>query len=74
MDGSLLQVAGLGALAVAMIVTVYDLRASLQPETCAECPHCRAREEADALQQEILAREYARTHGLDPEDDDRRID
>jgi hypothetical protein len=74
MDGSMLQPAALVALAVAMIVTLYDLRLSLVPERCAECPHCRARAEADRREQEDLAREYARRHGLDHEDDHRRID
>ena len=73
MDGSILQGAGIVALAVAMIVTIYDLRVSRSPETCDECPHCRARAEADAQLQERLAREYARSQGLDGDDDDRRI-
>jgi hypothetical protein len=70
MDGSMLQTAGLVALAVAMILTVYDLRASLAPVTCSECQHCRERAEADRLLQERLAREYAQKHGLDRRDDD----
>jgi NADH:ubiquinone oxidoreductase subunit F (NADH-binding) len=74
MDGSMLQTAGLIALAIAMIVTVYDLRVSLAPERCAECPHCRARADAEARLQEQLAREYAHKHGFDRDDDDRRID
>lgn len=66
----MLQTAGLVALAVAMILTIYDLRASLAPETCSECRHCRERAEAARLSQERLAREYARKHGLDRRDDD----
>jgi NADH:ubiquinone oxidoreductase subunit F (NADH-binding) len=73
MDGSMLQGAGIVALAVAMIVTVYDLRMSLSPETCDECPHCRAQADAEAQLQERLAREYAQRHGFDQDDDDRRI-
>ncbi|HEY8438859.1 MAG TPA: hypothetical protein VIK65_09635 [Candidatus Limnocylindrales bacterium] len=73
MDGSMLQTAGLVALGVAMVLTVYDLRASLAPETCSECAHCRERAEVERLRQEQLSREYARKHGLDHEDDDRRI-
>ncbi len=72
MDGSTLQVLGLIALAVAMLVTMYDLRLSLSPETCSECPHCLARAEAERRRQEELSREYARRMGLD-EDDDRKI-
>jgi hypothetical protein len=69
----MLQNAGLVALAVAMILTLYDMRAALAPETCPECPHCRARAEADRRQQQELAREYARKHGFDGDDDDRQI-
>jgi hypothetical protein len=72
MDGSTLQVLGLIALAVAMLVTMYDLRLSLSPETCSECPHCLARAETERRRQEELSREYARRIGLD-EDDDRKI-
>jgi NADH:ubiquinone oxidoreductase subunit F (NADH-binding) len=70
MDGSMLQTAGLVALAVAMILTVYDLRASLTPETCSECQHCRERAEVERLTQERLAREYAQKNGFDRGDDD----
>jgi hypothetical protein len=72
MDGSLLQQLGLGALVIAMIVTLYDMGASLRPASCPECRHCRDRAEEDARRQEALSREYARRHGLD-DDDDRRI-
>jgi hypothetical protein len=72
MDGWMLQVLGMVAIAVAMIVTMYDLRLSLSPETCSECPHCRARAEAERRRQEELSREYSRKIGLD-EDDDRKI-
>jgi hypothetical protein len=66
---------GLLALVVAMIITLYDMGAALKPSTCPDCPHCRARAEAAALEQERLNREYAKRVGLlDDEDDDRRID
>jgi hypothetical protein len=74
MDGSLLQPLGLGALVVAMIVTLYDMGAALRPVACPECRHCQERALEDARHQDQLAREYARRNGLDnDEDDDRRI-
>jgi hypothetical protein len=72
MEGTLLQPLGLVALAVAMIVTLYEMGASLKPVACSECPHCRQRAAEDARKQETLAREYARRNGLDSEDDDDR--
>lgn len=68
MDGSILQV-GLVAVVGAMILMLYEMGSALRPVACPECTHCRAREEADRLQQELLAREYARRVHL-PEDDD----
>jgi hypothetical protein len=74
MDVSMLQPLGLGAVIVAMIVTLYDMRVALRPATCPECRHCQARAEEEARLQDHLAREYARRNGLDiDEDDDRRI-
>ena len=67
----MLPLAG-AALVAAMVVTMYDLASSLKPVTCAECPHCRARAEAEAREQERLSREYARKIGLDDRDDDDR--
>jgi hypothetical protein len=72
MDGTLLQPLGLGALVIAMIVTLYDMGASLRPAACPECRHCRELAEDNARRQEALTKEYARRHGLD-DDDDRRI-
>jgi hypothetical protein len=74
MDGSTIQVVGLIALAVAMVMTLFEMRMSLQPDACPECPHCQARQEAERRVQEDLARQYARRHGLDRDDeDDRKI-
>lgn len=69
------------ALTVAFIVTAVEMRLSLAPETCPECPHCRqqAAEKAvlqheKAVRQREIDASYARMHGLDrDEDDDRRI-
>jgi len=71
----MLQSIGLVALVVAMILTLYDMGASLRPSVCSECPHCRQRAEEDARRQEQLSREYARRHRIDLDDeDDRRIE
>jgi hypothetical protein len=80
MDQMLMPMA-LVALTVAFIVTAIEMRLSLAPETCPECPHCRQRAaEKATLQHEKAVRQreidgaYARMHGLDrDEDDDRRI-
>jgi hypothetical protein len=68
----MLQPIGLVALTVAMIVTLYEMGASLRPAVCAECPHCRQLAEEDAVRQERLSREYARRNGIDADDDDER--
>jgi hypothetical protein len=75
MDGSILQV-GLVAVVGAMVLMVYEMGSALRPITCPECSHCRARNEADAREQDRLAREYARRVNLphrDDDDDDRLI-
>lgn len=74
MGASILQSAGLIALGVAMIVTLYEMGQSLRPMSCSECPHCMAIAEQEKLAQERLSRDYARRLGLENEDDDRRID
>ena len=72
MDGSILQL-GLVASIGAIIITMYEMGSALRPVTCPECSHCRARAEADRLEQERLARDYARRMNLPAdEDDDRR--
>jgi hypothetical protein len=74
MDGLTLQQVGIVALIGAMFITIYEMGASLRPATCPECQHCRGLAEAEARDQERLAREYAKRIGLpDKDDDDRRI-
>jgi hypothetical protein len=70
MEASTIQVVGVIALAIAMVMTLFELRLSLQPDTCAECPHCQARLEAERRLQEDLARQYERRHGLGRDDED----
>jgi len=67
------------AFVAAMAGTWVELRSSLEPATCAECPHCQAlldtrrrEREAEARRQAELRSAYARREGLDDEDD-RRI-
>ncbi len=84
MDASILQPLALIAVAIAIVVTLYEMSQSLRPATCLECGHCKAIAEQQAQTQERLTREYARRVGLDdsvgPEgsvglednDDDRR--
>lgn len=73
MDGSILQL-GLVASIGAIILTMYEMGSALRPVTCPECSHCRARAEADRLEQERLARDYARRMNFPAdEDDDRRV-
>jgi hypothetical protein len=61
-------------LAVAMIgavgIVAYEMRTSLQPPACAECPHCRARELAHEREQADLQQQYAERWRLGDRDDD----
>jgi len=69
------------ALLAAMAGTWVELRSSLRPVTCTECPHCRdllavrQREAAEETRRQAeLSAWYARRNGLEePDDDDRRI-
>jgi hypothetical protein len=50
------------------------MRLSLTPDLCPECPHCRERAAEQAARQRELDGAYARSHGLErDDDDDRRI-
>jgi hypothetical protein len=71
MDANVLQLA-LFAAVVAMVLTLYELRASLAPATCRECPHCRQLAAEKQRRDEELQRWYARENGLDPDDDEDR--
>ena len=69
------------ALVAAMASTWLELRNSLKPAFCDECPHCRSIRERERHEAEVEARRqrelgtwYARKNGLDDgEDDDRLI-
>lgn len=67
------------AFVAAMGGTWIELRNSLKPVTCAECPHCRevlhqrrvAALEEERRQDEVRSM-YARRYRADDEEDDRR--
>jgi hypothetical protein len=67
------------ALGVALWSTWTELRSSLQPATCAECPHCRAlldqrrraAEDEDRRQAELRTW-YARRNGIEDDEDARQ--
>ena len=62
------------ALFVAIVLTAYEMRVSLDPAECTECSHCHARTaERDQRDQELQTWS-ARSKSIDPdEDDDRRM-
>jgi hypothetical protein len=64
----------------AMIGTWIELRSSLKPATCPECPHCREvirlqrlAEEEEARRQAELRSYVSRRYRLDDKDDERRL-
>ena len=63
-------------LAVAMIgavgIVAYEMKASLHPPVCAECPHCRALELAHEREQADLQQRYAERRRLGDRDEDDR--
>jgi hypothetical protein len=69
------------ALMAGIASTWMELRNSLKPAVCDQCPHCRAIRERErhqaaeeARRQRALGSWYAKRHGLDDgEDDDRLI-
>ena len=62
------------ALFVAIVLTAYEMRISLDPAECTECSHCQARRAERERRDQELQTWYARSKGIDPaEDDDRRM-
>jgi hypothetical protein len=72
MDSLFMSPVTLIALAAGIIAAAYEMRASLEPAHCPECPHCRAAALERESQQRDLQEQYARRNRLD-DDDDRRI-
>ena len=73
MDSLIVQPFALVALAVAIVVTAYEMRTAIEPVHCPECPHCLAAARKREAQQLDLQEQYARRHGLDRDDDDDRM-
>jgi hypothetical protein len=73
MDSAFILPLALIAAFVAMLVTSFEMRASLTPASCSECPHCRQLAEVRQQRELELQKQYARSHGLDSKDDDERI-
>jgi hypothetical protein len=68
------------ALVAGMVSTWLELRDSLKPQVCHECPHCRAnlerqRHEAaeEARRQRELSSLYARRNSVDDSEDDDKL-
>jgi hypothetical protein len=66
------------AFGIGLWSTWKELRSSLEPAVCAECPHCRQAAmdrqrdvEAEERRQNELRSWYARRHASDDEDDRR---
>ena len=57
-------------LAAGIIAAAYELRTSLEPVHCPECPHCREAAHERALQQRELQDQYAARNRIDSDDDD----
>ncbi len=74
MDSTLFLPMALVLLFVAILVTAFEMRASLAPASCAECPHCQALAAERARRQHELDSWSASGQGFDRDDDDRRID
>ncbi|HEX5014517.1 MAG TPA: hypothetical protein VFV72_10200 [Candidatus Limnocylindrales bacterium] len=73
MDNLFMQPVTLIVLAAGIIAAAYELRTSLEPVNCPECPHCREAAYERARQQRELQEQYARRNGIDGDDDDRTI-
>jgi hypothetical protein len=74
MDSTLFLPMALVGLFVAILVTAYEMRASLAADSCTECPHCQALAAERARREHELDSWYASSQGFDiDEDDDRRI-
>ncbi len=59
-------------LLVAAVVMTYELKESLKPPVCRECPHCTARLDEERRRQAEAREAFARTINDDRERDQRR--
>jgi hypothetical protein len=60
------------AFVVALIISLHETKAALEPAFCSECAHCQERARAKAREQEELREWYARKWRIPDEDDPRR--
>lgn len=72
MDTGVLTIA-LVATAIAILIVLVEMRASLAPVACPECLHCRSGAEERARRDRELQQTYAREHRLDIDEDDDRL-
>jgi hypothetical protein len=73
MDNLFMQPVTLIALAAGIIAAAYEMRTSLEPVNCPECPHCREAAHERARQQQELQDQYARRNRIDDDDQDDRL-
>jgi hypothetical protein len=73
MDNLFMQPVTLIALAAGIIAAAYEMRTSLEPVNCPECPHCREAAYQRARQQQELQEQYARRNRLEDDDKDDRL-
>jgi hypothetical protein len=59
------------AFIVALVISLHETKAAMEPPFCKECTHCQTRARAKAREEEDLRDWYARRWNL-PDEDDRR--
>ena len=60
------------AFVVALVISLHETKAALQPPFCRECSHCQERARAKAREEEDLRDWYAQRWKIPDEDDHRR--
>jgi hypothetical protein len=60
------------AFVVALVISIHETKAALEPPSCRECSHCQERARAKAREEEVLRDSYARRWNIPDEDEHRR--